>query len=140
MVITFGNLLKGFEYPDLKLCIISDKDVFGEAKRKIPRRIKKQKGVAKIKSFTDLKLGDYVVHANHGVGVYKGIKQIEVDGHKRDYLDIVYDKGDKLYVPVDQMDLVQKFIGAEGKQPKVNKLGGSEWVKAKAKVKNQLMK
>lgn len=138
VVITFGNLLKGFEYPDLKLCIISDKDVFGEAKRKIPRRIKKQKGVAKIKSFTDLKLGDYVVHANHGVGVYKGIKQIEVDGHKRDYLDIVYDKGDKLYVPVDQMDLVQKFIGAEGKQPKVNKLGGSEWVKAKAKVKKSI--
>jgi len=138
VVITFGNLLKGFEYPDLKLCIISDKDVFGEAKRKIPKRLSKQKGIAKIKSFTDLKPGDYVVHVNHGVGVYKGIKQIEVDGHKRDYLDIVYDKGDKLYVPVDQMDLVQKFIGAEGKKPKVNKLGGSEWAKAKTKVKNSI--
>ncbi|ASW42084.1 transcription-repair coupling factor [Clostridium isatidis] len=138
VVITFGNLLKGFEYPDLKLCIISDKDVFGEAKRKIPKRLSKQKGIAKIKSFTDLKPGDYVVHVNHGVGVYKGIKQIEVDGHKRDYLDIVYDKGDKLYVPVDQMDLVQKFIGAEGKKTKVNKLGGSEWAKAKTKVKNSI--
>ncbi|MGV2643427.1 transcription-repair coupling factor, partial [Clostridium perfringens] len=138
VVITFGNLLKGFEYPDLKLCIISDKDVFGEAKRKISRKASARKGIAKIKSFAELKLGDYVVHANHGVGVYKGIKQIEVGGHKRDYLDIVYDKGDKLYVPVDQLDLVQKYIGSEGKTPKVNKLGSNEWHKAKAKVKKSI--
>lgn len=138
VVITFGNLLKGFEYPDLKVCIISDKDVFGEAKRKISKRKSQKKGVGKIKSFAELKLGDYVVHANHGVGVYKGIKQIEVGGHKRDYLDIVYDKGDKLYVPVDQLDLVQKYIGSEGKTPKVNKLGSNEWSKAKAKVKKSI--
>ncbi|MDZ7548348.1 CarD family transcriptional regulator, partial [Clostridium perfringens] len=138
VVITFGNILKGFQYPDLKLCIISDKDVFGEAKRKISRKASARKGIAKIKSFAELKLGDYVVHANHGVGVYKGIKQIEVGGHKRDYLDIVYDKGDKLYVPVDQLDLVQKYIGSEGKTPKVNKLGSNEWNKAKAKVKKSI--
>ena len=138
VVITFGNLLKGFEYPDLKLCVISDKDVFGEAKRKISKRKTNKKGIGKIKSFAELKLGDYVVHANHGVGVYKGIKQIEVGGHKRDYLDIVYDKGDKLYVPVDQLDLVQKYIGSEGKTPKVNKLGSAEWNKAKAKVKKSI--
>ena len=83
-------------------------------KRKISKRKNQKKGVGKIKSFAELKPGDYVVHANHGVGVYKGIKQIEVGGHKRDYLDIVYDKGDKLYVPVDQLDLVQKYIGSEG--------------------------
>ncbi|MDZ5001165.1 transcription-repair coupling factor, partial [Clostridium perfringens] len=64
VVITFGYLLKGFEYPDLKLCIISDKDVFGEAKRKISRKASARKGIAKIKSFAELKLGDYVVHAN----------------------------------------------------------------------------
>ena len=138
VVITFGNLLKGFEYPDLKLCIISDKDVFGEAKRKVSKRKISKKGIGKIKSFAELKLGDYVVHANHGVGVYKGIKQIEVGGHKRDYLDIVYDKGDKLYVPVDQLDLVQKYIGTEGKTPKINKLGSNEWSKAKAKVKKSI--
>ena len=138
VVITFGNLLKGFEYPDLKICVISDKDVFGEAKRKAPKRRTNKKGIGKIKSFAELKLGDYVVHANHGVGVYKGIKQIEVGGHKRDYLDIVYDKGDKLYVPVDQLDLVQKYIGSEGKTPKVNKLGSNEWNKAKAKVKKSI--
>ena len=138
VVITFGNLLKGFEYPDLKICVISDKDVFGEAKRKISKRKTNKKGIGKIKSFAELKLGDYVVHANHGVGVYKGIKQIEVGGHKRDYLDIVYDKGDKLYVPVDQLDLVQKYIGSEGKTPKINKLGSNDWNKAKAKVKKSI--
>ncbi|WP_040213841.1 transcription-repair coupling factor, partial [Clostridium polynesiense] len=138
VVITFGNLLKGFEFPELKLCVISDKEVFGESKRKIKRRLSNRKGVAKIKSFAELRPGDYVVHVNHGIGVYKGIKQIEVQGHKRDYLDIEYEKGDKLYVPVEQLDLVQKYIGGEGKSPKINKLGGTEWTKAKAKVKKSI--
>ena len=138
VVITFGNLLKGFEYPDLNLCVISDKEVFGEAKRKLTKKVAQRKGVSKIRSFAELKPGDYVVHANHGIGVFKGIKQIEVAGSTRDYLDIVYDKGDKLYVPVDQLDLVQKYIGSEGKTPKVNKLGGAEWQKAKAKVRKSI--
>lgn len=138
VVITFGNLLKGFECVQYKICIISDKEVFGEAKRKLKKTKKKSKGVSKIKSFAELKPGDYVVHANHGIGVYKGIKQIEVGGNKRDYLDIIYDKGDKLYVPVDQLDLVQKYIGSEGKSPKVNKLGGAEWQKAKSKVRKSI--
>ena len=138
VVITFGNQLHGFEYHEYKLCLISDKEVFGEAKRKLKKTKSKKKGIAKIKSFAELKPGDYVVHANHGIGVYKGIKQIEVAGHKRDYLDIVYDKGDKLYVPVDQLDLIQKYVGSEGKSPKVNKLGSAEWQKAKAKVRKSI--
>ena len=138
VVITFGNLLKGFECSRYKTCVISDKEVFGEAKRKLSKPKVKSKGVSKINSFAELKLGDYVVHANHGIGVYKGIKQIEVGGHKRDYLDIVYDNGDKLYVPVDQLDLVQKYIGSEGNTPKVNKLGGGEWQKAKSKVRKSI--
>ena len=138
VVITFGNQIKGFEYPEYKICLISDKEVFGEAKRKLNNKKPKKKGVSKIKSFAELKPGDYVVHANHGIGVYKGIKQIEVGGHKRDYLDIIYDKSDKLYVPVDQLDLIQKYIGSEGKSPKVSKLGGAEWQKAKAKVRKSI--
>lgn len=138
VVVTFGNLSKGFEYPDLKLSVISDKEVFGEAKRKVTKKVQKRKGVAKIKSFAELKPGDYVVHASNGVGVYKGIKQIAVAGSTRDYLDIVYDKGDKLYVPVDQLDLVQKYIGSEGKTPKISKLGGTEWQKAKQKVRKSI--
>lgn len=137
VIITFGNQLKGFEYPELRICVISDKEVFGESKRKINKRTSK-KGVGKIKSFAELKPGDYVVHANHGIGVYKGIRQLDVEGVKRDYLDISYESGDKLYVPVEQLDLVQKYIGSEGKAPKVNKLGGSEWAKAKSKVKKSI--
>ena len=137
-VVTFGNLIKGFEYPDLKVCVISDKEVFGEAKKSLPKKTSKKKGVGKITSFAELKPGDYVVHANHGIGVFKGIKQIDIAGNTRDYLDIVYDKGDKLYVPVDQLDLVQKYIGSEGKTPKINKLGGNEWQKAKAKVRKSI--
>lgn len=137
-VITFGNLNKGFEYPNLKVCVISDKEVFGEAKKAIPKKTNRKKGVGKITSFAELKPGDYVVHANHGIGVFKGIKQISISGNTRDYLDIVYDKGDKLYVPVDQLDLVQKYIGSEGKSPKINKLGSNDWQKAKAKVRKSI--
>lgn len=138
VVITFGNQLNGYEYPELRVCVISDKEVFGESKRKISKKTSTKKGVGKIKSFTELKPGDYVVHVNHGVGVYKGIRQLEVEGLKRDYLDISYENGDKLYVPVEQLDLVQKYIGSEGKAPRINKLGGSEWNKAKAKVRKSI--
>ncbi len=137
VVVTFGNATKGFEYPELKVCVISDTEVFGQSKRKSIRRVNK-KGVGKIKSFTELKLGDYVVHANHGIGVYKGIKQLDVQGHKKDFLELSYNSGDTLYVPVEQLDFVQKYIGSERKAPKVNKLGGSEWAKAKNKVKKSI--
>lgn len=137
VVITQGNQLKSYEFPEIKVCIISDKSIFGEAKRKITQK-KLQKGVAKIKSFTDLKLGDYVVHVNHGIGVYKGIKQLDVKGHKKDYLQISYGGNDMLYVPVDQLDLVQRYIGTEGKAPKITKLSSAEWNKAKKKVKKSI--
>ncbi len=137
IVVTYGNQLNGMEFPKLCLCIISDKTVFGESKRKAKKHSKK--GVGKIKSFTDLKLGDYVVHVNHGIGVYKGIKQLDIKGYKKDYLMITYTNSDLLYVPVEQLDMIQKYIGAEGKSPKINKLGGSEWVKAKRKVRKSIM-
>lgn len=137
VVITFGSLLKGFEYPEYKVCILSDKEVFGEAKRKNAAK-RNRKGVGKIKSFTELKPGDYVVHINYGIGVYKGIKQLEVQGIKKDYLELSYDNEDKLYVPVEQLDLVQRYIGTEGKSPKINKLGGTEWAKAKRKAKRSI--
>ncbi len=138
LVITFGNQLKGYEFPELKLSVISDKEVFGEAKKKSRKKATLKKGVIKIKSFTELRPGDYVVHTNHGIGVYKGIKHLEVQGLKRDFLELSYDGDDKLYVPVDQLDMVQKYIGGEGKTTKINKLGGNEWSKAKAKVKKSI--
>lgn len=138
VVVTFGNQIKGFEYPELKVCLISDREVFGEAKRKTKKKASNKKGVGKLKSFSELNLGDYVVHVNHGIGVYKGIRQIEVQGHIKDYLDISYDKEDKLYVPVEQLDMVQKYIGSEGKAPRISKLGGTEWSKAKNKVRTSI--
>ena len=136
VLITFGNQVTGFEFPELKLCVISDKEIFGESKRRNTKHFKK--GLGKIKSFSELKPGDYVVHINHGIGVFKGIKQLEVEGHKRDYLELYYDGEDKLYVPVEQLEMVQKYIGSEGKSPRVNRLNGSEWIKAKNKVKNSI--
>ncbi|NOH15874.1 transcription-repair coupling factor [Clostridium cochlearium] len=138
VVVTFGGQIKGYEYPDFKLCIISDKEVFGEAKRRKNKKINTKKGFSRIKSFTDLKPGDYVVHVNHGIGVYKGIKQLEVGGHRKDYLELTYYGDDKLYVPVEQLDIVQKYIGGEGKTPKINKLGNAEWTKTKNKARKSI--
>lgn len=136
VVITFGNQLKGYEFPEMKLSIIADKAVFGESKKKSKR--KAARGIGKIKSFNELKLGDYIVHANHGIGVFKGIRHLEIDGITKDYIDLSYIHGDKLYVPVEQLDLVQKYIGSEGKIPKVNKLGTAEWQKAKNKARSSI--
>jgi transcription-repair coupling factor (superfamily II helicase) len=136
VVVTFGSLNKGFEYSDVNVTVISDKEVFGKARKSTKKS--KGKGVSKISSYTELKPGDYVVHVNHGIGVYKGIKQLEVQDCKKDYLELTYNSGDKLFVPVDQLDLVQKYIGGEGSQPKVTKLGGNEWSKSKAKVRKAI--
>lgn len=137
VVITFGKLLNGFEYTDLKVCVISGGDMLAVSKRKRRKKTVK-KGINKIKSFTELKLGDYVVHVNHGIGVYKGIKQLDVQGHRKDYLELAYSGDDRLYVPVEQLDMVQKYIGSEGKSPKINKLGTTEWSKAKKKAKKSI--
>lgn len=133
IVISHGSLHKGFEYGMIDFVIISDKEVFGVEKKK--RKAKKKTNRTKIENFADLTLGDYVVHENHGIGIYQGIEKIIVDNISKDYLKIRYYDNGNLYVPINQMDMVQKYIGAEGKGPKLNKLGGIEWGKAKAKVK-----
>ncbi len=133
ITVTKGSLKRGFEYPSIKLVVISDKEVFGE--EKIKRAKKKKKG-ARIDSFLDLKVGDYVVHDNHGVGIYKGIEKIITDDISRDYMKIAYADGGALFVHTSQMDMIQKYIGGEDAKPKVNKLGGTDWSKAKAKVKS----
>ena len=97
----------------------------------------KKKG-KKIESFLDLNIGDYVVHENSGVGRYTGIEQITVNNIKKDYMKLVYQGGDNLYVPIDQMDKVQKYIGVGEDKVKLNKLGTNEWTRAKAKVKKEI--
>ncbi|MGL4799453.1 MAG: transcription-repair coupling factor [Cellulosilyticaceae bacterium] len=133
VVIAKGSLEKGFVYEDLGFYVIADKDLFGKEKKKTKAK-KKHKGV-KIESFLDLTPGDYVVHENHGIGVFKGIEQIVVEGVARDNLKIEYAGDSTLYVHINQMDMVQKYVGPEGKAPKLSKLGTSDWKKSKAKVK-----
>lgn len=134
--ITRGSLNKGFEYPGIGLVVVSDKEVFGQG-RKVRRAAGKKEG-NKIKAFTDLSLGDYVVHQTHGIGQYVGIQQLVVDSVKRDYLKIRYQDDGFIYIPTNQLDLIQKYIGTEGKTPKLSKLGGTDWVKAKSRVKESL--
>ncbi|MGO1368176.1 transcription-repair coupling factor [Senegalia sp. (in: firmicutes)] len=136
IVIVPGTISQGFEYPDIKFMIISDKEVFGTIKRKRSKRDKKDQ--KKINSFRDLKVGDYVVHENHGIGKYIGMEQLAVDGIKKDYLSVKYSGEDRLYIPVEQMDLIQKYIGQDAGKAKVSKLGSGEWSRTKNKVKKAI--
>lgn len=131
-----GYLNKGFGYSDLDFYIIADKDLFGKEK-KVKKQKKKYKG-SKIQSFLDLAPGDYVVHEQYGIGVFQGIEQIVVDGISKDNLKIEYADHNYLYVNINQMDLVQKYIGAEGKEVKLHKIGTSDWRKSKAKAKKAI--
>ncbi len=129
-----GSLNSGFELPMQRLVVITEKELFNQKKRKNFSR-QKISNAERIKSYSELKIGDFVVHINHGIGKYIGIETLLVDGIHKDFLHIHYAGDDKLYVPVDQIDCVQKYVGSESKAPKLYKLGGNDWKKVKAKVK-----
>ncbi|GEN31281.1 transcription-repair coupling factor (superfamily II helicase) [Cerasibacillus quisquiliarum] len=135
--IIVGTLSQGIELPMHKLAIITERELFKNRVR-MPRKKQKISNAERIKSYQELKVGDYVVHVNHGVGRYYGIETMEVNGKHKDYLLIQYAGDDKLFVPIDQIDLVQKFVGSEGKQPKLYKLGGTEWTKVKQRVQSSV--
>ncbi len=137
VIITRGSLNKGFEYPTIGFVVVSDKEVYGQERRKLAKTSSKYKG-RPISVFSELTIGDYVVHQAHGIGQYVGIEKLAVEGIKSDYLKIRYREGDFLYIPTNQMDLIQKYIGSEGRQPRVSKLGGTDWIKTKKKVKDSL--
>ena len=128
----YGYAAEGYEYPMLKFTVISESDIFGRKKKK--KRRKRYEG-QKIQDFAELKPGDYVVHENHGIGIYKGIEKIEVEKIVKDYLKISYADGGVLYIPVSQMDLIQKYAGADAKKPRLNKLGTIQWGKTKSQVR-----
>ncbi|MGN0802359.1 MAG: transcription-repair coupling factor, partial [Candidatus Faecivicinus sp.] len=129
------TLNRGFLYPEIKFAIISESDIYGVNRQK--SRSKARSG-EKIAAFTDLRVGDYVVHENHGIGQYMGTVRLASDGTYRDFLHIRYQGSDKLYVPTDQLDRVQKYIGSEGEAPKLNRLSGGEWQRQKSKVKQSI--
>lgn len=133
IMIAYGNLKRGFEYPFIKFVMISESDIFGVTKK--PRRKKTTYEGNKIHSFADLNIGDYVVHENHGLGIYRGIEKIEVDKVVKDYVKIEYGGGGNLYVLATELDLIQKYAGSEARKPKLNKLNSIEWRNTKSKVK-----
>ena len=128
----YGKVKQGYEYPLLSFAVISESDIFGKEKKK--RKKKKIYEGDKIASFSELSVGDYVVHENHGLGIYRGIEKIEVDKTTKDYIKIEYDKGSSLYILATQLDVLQKYASSDAKRPKLNKLGSQEWHKTKSKV------
>ena len=129
----YGRVVKGFEYPLLKFAVISESDIFGAEKKK--KKKKKQYEGRKINDFSELQIGDYVVHENHGLGIYKGIEKVEVDKVVKDYIKIEYRDGGNLYVLATGLDVIQKYASADARKPKLNKLGTQEWTKTKNKAK-----
>ena len=134
ILVTYGILHRGFEYPQIKFVVITEGDMFGAEKKKKRRRKTSYEG-KKIQSFAELSIGDYVVHEDHGLGVYRGIEKIERDKIIKDYLKIEYADGGNLYLPATRLDGIQKYAGAQAKAPKLNKLGGDQWNRTKTKVK-----
>ncbi|NTV78328.1 MAG: DEAD/DEAH box helicase, partial [Clostridiales bacterium] len=134
-VMTFyGRVLRGFEYPLLKFVLISESDIFGAEKKK--KKKHKSFDGQKINDFGELKVGDYVVHENHGLGIYKGIEKVVVDKVSKDYIKIQYRDGGNLKNLATGLDVIQKYASSDAKKPKLNKLGSQEWTKTKTRVKS----
>ena len=134
IMVRCGNLHRGFEYPQIKFVVITEGDMFGTAKKKRRRKKAAYEG-QKIESFAELSPGDYVVHEEHGLGIYRGIEKIEQDHVVKDYLKVEYADGGNLYLPATRLDVIQKYAGADAKAPKLNRLGGDQWKKTRDRVK-----
>lgn len=134
IMVTDGNLHRGFEYPLIKFVVITEGDMFGAAARKKRRKKTSYQG-KKIQSFSELSVGDYVVHESHGLGIYRGIEKIEQDKIVKDYIKIEYAAGGNLYLPATRLEGIQKYAGSDARKPKLNRLGGVEWNKTKTRVK-----
>ncbi len=132
ILVAYGHVAEGYEYPMLKFMVIAESDIFGRKKKK--KRRKTYDG-QKIQNFAELHVGDYVVHENHGIGIYQGIEKIQVEKVAKDYMKISYAAGGTLYIPATQLDMIQKYAGADAKKPRLNKLGTAQWTKTKSQVK-----
>ena len=133
--ISSGEIRNGFEFPYAKTVVIAEKDIYGTQKKRLRRHTENGQ---EINAFTDLHAGDYVVHDTHGIGKYVGIKTIETDGVHKDYLEIHYSGYDVLYVPTDQIQFLQRYIGNEGEAPRLSRMGGADWKKARAKAQKSI--
>lgn len=131
--LVLGQLENGFELPEANLVVLTENELFVKRARKQAKR-QTMKNADRLKSYTDLKKGDYVVHVNHGIGRFMGMETLEVGGRHQDYMTIVYQDDAKLFIPVTQLDRIQKYVSAEGKEPRIDKLGSNKWTKTKNKV------
>ncbi|EQD44302.1 Transcription factor CarD domain protein, partial [mine drainage metagenome] len=115
VVLAEGSVHSGFHLPGIGLWLLTDGEVFGREKRRTVRpRRSEESNATRLRSFQDLQAGDYVVHVQHGIGRYLGMRAMEIEGVQKEYLHLSYAHGDKLYVPVEQIDLVQKYVGQGG--------------------------
>lgn len=130
------GLSRGFSLPSLRLMVVEENEIFGR-KRRIPRSVAAVKSQA-IDSFVDLNPGDYVVHVHYGIGRFNGIDRIKAAGNERDYISLEYDAGERVFLPIEQVNLIQRYIEQEGKKPKLDKLGGKGWQSKKERVKRSV--
>jgi len=127
----------GFELAGDKLAVITEKEMFNRVNKR-KARPPKISNAERLKNYNELSTGDYVVHTQHGIGQYQGMETLEIDGVSQDYLTIAYQNDSKIFIPVTQLNLIQKYVSAEGKSPKINKLGGTSWQKTKQRVQTQV--
>lgn len=135
--IIVDNFNQGFVLPRINLVYLTEHDLFNRQPH-IHKKIKSLENAQQIRSYQELNPGDYVVHINHGIGIFEGIKTLESNGKKGDYITITYRNHDQLFVPADQLGVVQKYVASDGKIPKINKLGGNEWAKTKCRVQEKI--
>ncbi|MCF8094550.1 MAG: transcription-repair coupling factor [Desulfobacteraceae bacterium] len=140
--ICIGRLSGGFVWPGQRLAVITDREIFGTKVRQKSRspRQNRQAVQTALLDFADLNAGDLVVHVDHGIGRYLGLEKMTVEGITSDFLVLEYRGGDKLFLPVDRMDVVQKYMGIEGSAPVIDRLGGVSWGKVKAKARKSVEK
>ena len=131
-----GSVAESFEIPGLELAVVGEGSLFGSTRSRLPRKSQATAGQKALLS--DLAVGDYVVHVHHGVGQYMGLRTQIVDGVRKEYLYLRYQGQDRLYVPVEQIDMVQKYVGQEGRTPSLHRLGTAEWSRVKSRVKKSV--
>ena len=136
IMVVFGNLHRGFEYPMLRFACLSESDLFGRKTERRRRRQRKYTEGSRISSLSELSVGDFVVHEDYGIGIYRGLDKIEKDGVTRDYIKIEYRGGDNCYVPATRLDAIQKYAAGDTPAPRLNRLGGPDWGKTTAKTKS----
>lgn len=134
----YGGIAHGFEYPNLRFLVIAQTDIFGAEHKNKEKKPKGDKNKNAISDFAQLRPGDYVVHEEYGIGIYRGVEKLELDGASKDYLKIEYGAGGTLYVLPEELGALQKYASQNTAKPKLNKLGSQEWAGTKARVKRSV--